>query len=143
MQEIGEIPFTNSLHTFVFSLLQKGRVDEAMHHYKRAQEYESWLLTDEQLRKQRCRRVNLRNKKHYGAGYSSIKNHKLQLYKNQKFRCNICKDKKPISNLEIDHIKAIAQGGTNDIDNLQLLCNSCHKEKDSHLMNQPLEAQLK
>lgn len=31
--------------------------------------------------------------------------------------------------LEIDHIKAYVLGGTNDIDNLQVLCNVCNCKK--------------
>lgn len=30
---------------------------------------------------------------------------------------------------EIDHIKPLASGGSNNLDNLQALCTSCHKEK--------------
>lgn len=32
-------------------------------------------------------------------------------------------------NLSIDHVMAIANGGTNDLDNLQLLCRSCNSRK--------------
>jgi 5-methylcytosine-specific restriction endonuclease McrA len=34
-----------------------------------------------------------------------------------------------MKHFEIDHIKPLTNGGTNDVDNLQLLCKSCHKEK--------------
>lgn len=32
---------------------------------------------------------------------------------------------------EIDHIVEVAEGGTDDIENLQPLCNPCHKVKTS------------
>ncbi len=32
--------------------------------------------------------------------------------------------------LEIDHIKPSFAGGTDDDENLQALCNACHKEKN-------------
>lgn len=34
-------------------------------------------------------------------------------------------------NLEIDHIKPIARGGNNDMDNLQPLCKSCNAQKST------------
>ena len=37
----------------------------------------------------------------------------------------------PTSNLEIDHRTPLSVGGTNDIDNLWLLCVDCHKRKTS------------
>lgn len=33
------------------------------------------------------------------------------------------------SNLEVDHKTPLRDGGTNDIDNLWLLCRDCHKKK--------------
>jgi hypothetical protein len=36
-------------------------------------------------------------------------------------------------NLEIDHIVPISQGGTGDIDNLQVLCRSCNRAKRNRL----------
>lgn len=30
---------------------------------------------------------------------------------------------------EVDHITPVSQGGTHDLDNLQLLCRRCHKAK--------------
>ena len=44
-------------------------------------------------------------------------------------KCNEC-DEQIDGRFEIDHIKPIAQGGTNDEDNLQVLCRSCHKKQN-------------
>jgi 5-methylcytosine-specific restriction endonuclease McrA len=33
--------------------------------------------------------------------------------------------------LEVDHIKCLSHGGNNDLSNLQLLCNLCHKKKSA------------
>lgn len=35
------------------------------------------------------------------------------------------------SNLEVDHIVPLSEGGTNDLENLWLLCTTCHKKKTS------------
>ena len=45
-------------------------------------------------------------------------------------QCAICKNSKSDIKFEIDHIKPLASGGTNDITNLQPLCKACHKEKN-------------
>jgi len=31
---------------------------------------------------------------------------------------------------EVDHVKALCDGGTDEPDNLQLRCKSCHKRRD-------------
>lgn len=43
-------------------------------------------------------------------------------------RCAQCGD---LERLTVDHIQPIAQGGTNDIGNLQILCHSCNVKKGS------------
>jgi 5-methylcytosine-specific restriction endonuclease McrA len=43
------------------------------------------------------------------------------------FRCAICKEVS--SHLEVDHIRPLWDGGTDELENLQVLCYECHKEK--------------
>jgi 5-methylcytosine-specific restriction protein A len=44
--------------------------------------------------------------------------------------CQECKRKGIVSmGTEVDHIKALQHGGTDDDDNLQLLCHDCHADK--------------
>lgn len=40
-----------------------------------------------------------------------------------------CKECGVVTDLQIDHIKPIAMNGTNDLDNLQLLCGPCNLAK--------------
>lgn len=46
----------------------------------------------------------------------------------QQWICNICKEILP-ANYETDHIKPLYNGGSNDLSNLQALCNNCHSRK--------------
>lgn len=43
-----------------------------------------------------------------------------------------CKECGAVSNLHVDHIIPISRGGTDEIDNLQLLCHECHMEKHKY-----------
>lgn len=44
--------------------------------------------------------------------------------------CRNCKSKGLIvPGNDVDHIKPISQGGSNELSNLQLLCKNCHKQK--------------
>ncbi len=54
----------------------------------------------------------------------------LDKYQNQ---CAICGRQ---DNLEVDHIVPVARGGTNDIDNLQILCRRCNASKGARLPNE-------
>jgi len=42
------------------------------------------------------------------------------------FHCSTCKK---TSDLQIDHIQPLARGGSNELDNLQLLCGTCNVKK--------------
>ncbi len=54
---------------------------------------------------------------------------KEMLYGKQKGYCNGCKVHFEERHLEVDHIIAESVGGTNHIDNLQLLCGNCNRVK--------------
>jgi 5-methylcytosine-specific restriction endonuclease McrA len=135
IQEIGEIPFTNSQHTHVYSLLKKGKVEEGLFYYRKSNENGTWLMSDEESSAQKTKRVNKREK---GKGRTSkVKKYKVPLHKKQNYRCAMCREKKPLASLELDHIIPLSKGGINDIENLQLLCRGCHHQKDRALTNQP------
>ena len=50
------------------------------------------------------------------------------LLKTQNSKCKMCNEILSKS-YEIDHIRPLSNGGTNEKENLQALCVSCHKEK--------------
>ena len=54
---------------------------------------------------------------------------KTQLYGEQGGNCNGCGEHFQTQHLEIDHIIAISVGGTDHIENLQLLCSHCNRVK--------------
>ncbi len=60
--------------------------------------------------------------------YNSADN-KRYLYGQQAGHCNGCKTHFEIRHLEVDHIIAKSQGGTDHIENLQLLCGNCNRVK--------------
>ncbi len=58
-------------------------------------------------------------------------------------RCALCGATKKDSLLDVDHIKPRSKGGTNDIENLQVLCAKCNRSKgnkdDTDFRSMPLE----
>ena len=54
-----------------------------------------------------------------------------QVIERDEGRCRMCGLRVGESG-EIDHIRPIADGGTSDLENLQLLCSSCHSRKTTH-----------
>jgi hypothetical protein len=49
-----------------------------------------------------------------------------KVFQRDEHKCKYCGS---IDNLEIDHIKPLARGGSNDLDNLQILCGPCNRRK--------------
>ena len=60
--------------------------------------------------------------------------HKAALYGQQAGNCNWCRTHFEIGNLEVDHVIARAAGGTDHLDNLQLLCARCNRVKGARGM---------
>ena len=60
-----------------------------------------------------------------------VKTHKKALFGEQRGICNGCRKNREFAEFEIDHIIPKAKGGTDHIDNLQLLCTPCNRMKGS------------
>lgn len=65
--------------------------------------------------------------------YKSIEN-KKHLYGEQEGRCNGCRELFDMRHFHVDHIIARAKGGTDHIENLQLLCGHCNSVKGDRTM---------
>jgi hypothetical protein len=52
-----------------------------------------------------------------------------EIFKSQGRCCQMCREPVKINYFQIDHIRALANGGNNDIENLQILCRQCHFTK--------------
>ena len=63
--------------------------------------------------------------------YNSLDN-KKHLYGQQAGNCNGCYEHFETRHLEVDHIIARSMGGTDHIENLQLLCGNCNRVKGNH-----------
>ena len=55
--------------------------------------------------------------------------HKRMLYRKQEGNCNGCRFPFHTRNLAVDHITPQSRGGTDRIENLQLLCQACNSTK--------------
>lgn len=56
---------------------------------------------------------------------------KHEIFKRDGFRCLECGATNKNSRLEIDHILPVAQGGTDELSNLQTLCDDCNRAKSN------------
>ena len=55
---------------------------------------------------------------------------RFEIFKRDSYCCQMCgATAKEGANLEIDHIHPVSKGGTNDADNLQVLCRDCNAGK--------------
>ena len=59
----------------------------------------------------------------------SYKTHKHTLFGKQEGHCNGCNVSFPFRNMTIDHIVPQSAGGTDHLENLQLLCGACNSTK--------------
>ena len=65
--------------------------------------------------------------------------HKHTLFGQQEGKCNGCLLMFPFRNMTIDHIVAQSRGGTDHIENLQLLCNACNSTKSTRSQEEFVE----
>ena len=52
-----------------------------------------------------------------------------QVFQRDCYRCRECGATNKQTRLHVDHIKPVAKGGTNDLSNLQTLCEACNRAK--------------
>ncbi len=57
------------------------------------------------------------------------------VFQRDNFQCQSCGKKASETQLNIDHIIPLAQGGKNDISNLQTLCQNCNSTKSDKTDN--------
>lgn len=60
---------------------------------------------------------------------------RFEVFKRDSFKCQYCGRVSPDVILEIDHIKPVKEGGTNDISNLITSCNDCNIGKGARLLS--------
>ena len=53
------------------------------------------------------------------------------VYERDNFQCQSCGKKLTETTLNLDHIIPLAKGGSNDISNLQTLCQECNQRKNA------------
>jgi 5-methylcytosine-specific restriction endonuclease McrA len=66
---------------------------------------------------------------------SVSKKYFLEMCKAQGYLCNLCFNLFPPSRLSIDHIHPVARGGTNNPNNLHILCLRCNQSKGARIMS--------
>ena len=59
----------------------------------------------------------------------SYRTHKHQLFGKQEGHCGGCRVVFPFRNFTVDHIVPQSKGGSDHLDNLQLLCGACNSTK--------------
>ncbi|MFB2974680.1 HNH endonuclease [Microseira sp. BLCC-F43] len=54
------------------------------------------------------------------------------VFNRDNYQCKSCGKTQQETELTVDHIIALARGGSNDISNLQTLCSRCNQQKKHH-----------
>ena len=67
------------------------------------------------------------------------RSYKHTLFGIQEGKCNGCEVLFPFRNMTIDHIIPRSRGGTDDPDNLQLLCGACNSTKSNRTQDELIE----
>lgn len=60
---------------------------------------------------------------------------RFEVFKRDKFTCQYCGLSAPEVILEVDHIKPVSKGGTNDILNLVTSCRDCNRGKTNKVLS--------
>lgn len=89
---------------------------------------ESDIHVDSPSRPSRTKRHKRRKLHHHSRRIKLPNSTRCFVACKQNWRCNICRETLP-PEFDVDHIQPLAANGTNAIENLQVLCVSCHRNK--------------
>ena len=70
-----------------------------------------------------------------GSRVNLTKKIRFEVFKRDSFKCQYCGKAAPDVVLEVDHIKPVAEGGSNDILNLITSCFECNRGKGKKLLS--------
>ncbi len=66
--------------------------------------------------------------------HKKLKAEREYLYEVQGGKCNQCGQGLGLMYLHVDHLVSVAHGGSQEMNNLQLLCQPCHSRKRSNVV---------
>lgn len=106
---------------------------------------EPFYTTIEILYRENCRkyltpRKEKTERKPRDVFTKSIRHEVLKKYN---YRCVECGVTNQTSSLQIDHILPVSRGGTDELDNLQILCETCNLAKKNRIFSAPPSTQTK
>ncbi len=61
--------------------------------------------------------------------HKKLKAEREYLHEVQGGKCNQCGQSLDLRHLQVDHLVSVAHGGSQEMSNLQLLCQPCHSRK--------------
>lgn len=109
-----------------FKFIERQEPERAVKYYEVMQDKGRFFKTHEELKRINSKEKNIRNRNKYGN--TRWRNLRKQVIEEHPYCSNPwCKSDQ---DLTVDHIKPLAEGGTNNIGNLRVLCIDCHRKED-------------